>query len=84
MVVKLYLLRLYRGMSRAGLEVREHLDVTNDGRLRELLVARVTAVMGTDRIRLEQGWELWVLGPGGSPLYAKVRVDSAGRTVVRR
>ncbi len=81
---RLYMLRLYRGMSRKGDEIKEYLDPNDNDRLRELLVARVTAAMGTDRVRLEQGWTLWVLGPNGSPLYARVSVDPAGRTVVKR
>ncbi len=80
---KLYMLRLYRGMS-VKEETKDYLDPSDDARLRELLVARVTAVMGTDRVRLDQGWELRVLGPNGSPVYAKVTVDRSGRTVVRR
>lgn len=80
---RLYMLRLYRGMSRKG-EVKEYLDPHDDDRLRELLVRQVTAAMGTDRVRLEQAWVLWVLGPSGSPLYARVSVDPSGRTVVRR
>ncbi len=84
MAVRPYLLRLYRGITRKGPEVTEHLNVRDDGRLRELLVARVTAVMGTSKIRLDQSWELWVLGVNGSPVHAKVSVDQAGRTVVKR
>ncbi len=84
MAVRQYMLRLYRGLTRKGDEVHEYLDVGDDARLRELLIERVTTVMGTRRVRLDQGWELWVLGPGGSPRHARVSVDSAGRTVVKR
>jgi hypothetical protein len=84
MAVRRYMLRLYRGLTRKGPEVFEYLDIADDDRLRELLVARVTAVMDTTDVRLDQGWELVVLGPGGSPRHARVGVDSAGRTVVKR
>lgn len=81
--VQLYRLRLYRGMFIKN-EVEEYLDPRDDDRLRRLLIARVRFVMRTDRVRLDQGWKLWVLGPNGSPIYAKVSVDGAGETVIER
>lgn len=81
--VQLYKLRLYRGMFIKD-EVDEYLDPSNDDRLRELLIARVKLVMRTNRIRLDHGWELWVIGVNGSRVYAKVTVDGAGATVIQR
>lgn len=84
MAANLYKLRLYRGPARKGNEVEEYLDLRNDTRLRELLIARVTEVMGTSRVNLDQGWELRIIHPRNGSWQAKVRVDSAGRTVVQR
>ncbi len=81
--VQLYKLRLYRGMF-IKVEADEYLDPSKDDRLRELLIEKVKAAMRTDRVRLDQGWKLWVLGPKGHPIYAKVSVDGAGQTVIER
>jgi hypothetical protein len=83
---KYCLLRLYRhGDHKRSVDVNTHVDPTNTVRLRELLEERVQAKVGHLHVDLHgQGWELRVLAAGGGRVYATVRVDNAGRTVVTR
>jgi hypothetical protein len=75
---------LYQHGMRKGQEAETNLDPRDDSRLRELLEERVRAVAGTLRLDLSAGWELHVRGPSGGTLHARVSVDKAGRTVVKR
>lgn len=82
MAAKRYMLRLYEGMSRRGLEVETNFDRKDKDQLRELLEELVKAVAG-DLNRDLSKWSLHVLSTGGGTLHCRVSVDRAGRTVVR-
>ncbi len=78
-----YTLRL----TRHGRQKREwdtNLDPADNSRLRELLEEGVSAVHGSLRTDLADGWQLVVHSVGGGRIRAKVTVDGSGRTVVNR
>jgi hypothetical protein len=82
--VRKYELVVYRGVSKQG-QALEYLDVKDDARLRELLEAMAEKHhRAASRLNLAE-WRLDVYATGMfRNREARVTVDKAGRTVVKR
>jgi hypothetical protein len=83
MAARRFTLRL-RQHGRQRREWDTNLDPADDSRLRELLEEGVSAVHGSLKTDLADGWQLVVHSLGGGRIWAKVSVDSSGRTAVKR
>lgn len=82
MAAQRHKLRLYRGWSRR-LTVEDVLDPRDPDRLRELFLALVEQATRS-RNPDYRHWRLDVVDISGGPIRAKVSIDRAGRTVIRR